>query len=379
MSVFGPDKESRETFISLQSVIGQGPVSAEMRDGHPYYHLYGRHRDRPIHILVLTDEDGPLAIHFGITLGGRPITLLLNHRRNTVIHAVPEVRTGDPQFDGVFLLNGFPATVLAEALDRPTRVWLLEQYGSREPSLQTEGGELTLGVVVQSGTPSNVRVMFASEVEFWLDHLISIAEQLVSSFERQRAELVRTQGAAAAERWISEHRGAMAARASRRKNIRRALYTVLFGLPIGGALVFAAAMIGWAVFSLRKPPPVAALDLMREGATASFDARAGQRITFRTDVGLTDKLMSDENESQTRENLKASSIQVTVIEPGGSESTQSCPPDALGVMKSDRWDDQGNGCAFDVVKSGTHRLRAKVVWRNLSPRSGTLKVVVSAP
>jgi hypothetical protein len=76
--------------------------------------------------------------------------LLLNHRKNTTIYAVPEVRTGDADFDQVFLLNGFPAEVLQQALDASIRGWLLERFRDVTPTLETENGRLTVSVSLRA-------------------------------------------------------------------------------------------------------------------------------------------------------------------------------------------------------------------------------------
>jgi hypothetical protein len=235
VSLFGPSSDTVALFSSVQSVIGSGQVSEGNIGGSPCYELYGQYRNHPVHVHISTTGGIPLAVRFGMGLGQRPITLLLNHRRNTTIHGVPEVRTGDAQFDQLFLLNGFPDGVLRDALDGPVRAWLTEQFGAREPTLETQVGEISVAGVVAIRFKNLSRPMPPAEVVFWLDGLLPIATRLTNAFDRQCEAVLRTQGPQAAEQWVNGYVRAMQERAQRRSYLRY----VIFGVLVGGPLVLA--------------------------------------------------------------------------------------------------------------------------------------------
>jgi len=245
-SIFGPNDNVKAVFASLQAVLGPGEIVQYHVGGDAEYRLVGLHRQRTVVAEVHTDGGVLHSVRFAVDLGGLPITLLLNHRRNTTIYAVPEVRTGDADFDQVFLLNGFPAEVLREALDAPTRQWLLATYREKTPTLETEHGSLRVGVVLRASQgvwmlPSG-REMPPAEIAYWLDALLSITDRLTGSFRRQADTIARTHGASAAEQWVRQHTEAMTARASRRGNLRVLLFAVFVGIPLLGTLATLAVV-----------------------------------------------------------------------------------------------------------------------------------------
>ena len=243
MNLFGPNEDVRALFASLQAVLGPGEIVDDNIGGSACYHVYGQHRGRPIHVFITTTGGIPLAVRFGASLGGRPITLLLNHRKNTTILAVPEVRTGYSEFDELFLLNGFPAEVLRDALDTPTRTWVIEQFTSREPTLTTERGEITLDVVVHVRFKHLARPMPPAEVVYWLDALLPIADRLVLAFDQHHQAISQAHGPAAAKQWVQANAGAMEARAARRSHLRTLLYVLFLGVPLGVTFIVAAIII----------------------------------------------------------------------------------------------------------------------------------------
>jgi len=248
MSLFGPSSDAVALFGSVQSVIGSGQVGEGNVGGSPCYDLYGQYRSHPVHVHISTTGGIPLAVRFGMGLGQRPITLLLNHRRNTTIHGVPEVRTGDAQFDQLFLLNGFPDGVLRDALDGPNRAWLTEQFATREPTLETRDGEIAVAGVVAIRFKNLSRPMPPAEVVFWLDGLLPIADGLTNAFDRELEAVLRTHGPQAAEQWVSGYVHAMRERAQRRSYLRYLIFGVLIGGPLalvllGLALAVALALV----------------------------------------------------------------------------------------------------------------------------------------
>ena len=201
---------------SVQAVIGPGGVDTIYFNGQPCHLLRGQHRGRPVDAAVQLHQGTVVSIRFGAPLGGRPITLLLNHRHNTTILGVPEVRTGDPEFDQLFLLNGFPVEVLRELMDPSTRDWLLARYRTADPPLGTRDGALTLGVPLRMkdglwSLPGS-RPLPPPEVADWLDALVAMADRLASSFDGLRDAMARAQGPAAADQWVRYHVDAMVAR-----------------------------------------------------------------------------------------------------------------------------------------------------------------------
>ncbi|MBK7586071.1 MAG: hypothetical protein IPI67_38540 [Myxococcales bacterium] len=375
MSIFGPNEDVRTLFTSVQAVIGPGPIVDENIGGDPCYHLHGQYNGHRIHAFVSTDGGLLFSVRFGVPLGDRPITLRVNHRKNTRIHGVPEVRTGDAQFDGLFLLNGFPPSVVEAALDGPTRAWLVEQFAAREPPLTAEAGEVTLNVVLVKSLSNAARHMPPAEVGSWLEQLLPIADRLASAFDGQRDQIGRSQGPRAAEDWVRGYTAATQARADQRSQVRLGLYAAVIA-PVMLALFVGALALGL-VLAYRKPkvPPVAQLDLLRTGAEASFQARAGQRVTFRTSMQLDPQLMIERNWNETRNLLMASRIEVVLIAPDGSKKAVPCPLDGRGVETSETWN-QDNDCSFDVAQSGTHGIQATVRWFKVAPRAAVLGVVV---
>lgn len=246
-SIFGPNENVQAVFASLQAVLGPGEFVRYNVGGDAAYRLAGLHRQRPVTADVHTDGGILHSVQFAVDLGGLPITLLLNHRKNTTIHAVPEVRTGDADFDQVFLLNGFPAEVLREALDAPTRQWLLATYRAKTPTLETEHGALNLGVVLRASqglwSLPYGREIQPAEVVYWFDALLSIADRLTGSFRRQADSIARVHGAAAADQWVRQHTEAMDARASRRTKLRLIVFAVFVGLPLLATFAVVAVVL----------------------------------------------------------------------------------------------------------------------------------------
>jgi len=236
MSFLGPSQETLGIVSSLQAVIGQCPVEEVMVGSHRCYRLPGVHRGRQVEVFVSTRHQLPRSVRFAFSLGGRPITLQLNHRCNTTILAVPEVRTGDPTFDNVFLVNGFPDEVLRELLDEPTRGWLLQRYSEHEPTLETEEGNLRIATAVATHPAFSathlVRDLPAAEISAWLDWLLAATDRLVSSFDRHCEAIARAQGPAAAQQWAQSFVVRSAARDQRRHGIRIAVFALFVGLPL---------------------------------------------------------------------------------------------------------------------------------------------------
>lgn len=242
MSIFGPREDVRALFANVHSVIGSGPIVDENVGGDPCFHLRGQYRGHPIHALISTDGGILFSVRFGVPLGDRAITLLLSHRRNTNVHGVPEVRTGDARFDGLFLLNGCPPSALQAALDRPTRAWLVEQFSAREPTLSAERGEVSLRVVLQKSFSTVVRQMPATEVASWLDALLPIADRLGSAFDEERAHIAHSQGDRAADDWVQGLASVTQARAIGLGQLRPLVYAAI-GLPIVLTLLVAGLAI----------------------------------------------------------------------------------------------------------------------------------------
>lgn len=252
MSLFGPNENVQAVFASLQAVLGPGEIERFNVGGDACYRLRGQHRGRPMEAVVTTDGGILSSVRFEVFLGQRPITLLLNHRKNTSIYAVPEVRTGDPDFDGVFLLNGFPAEVLRDALDAPTRAWLLERFRTAEPTVETEDGSIRIRVPLRAkegilALPYG-REIPPAEVAYWLDAIGALGDRLAGAFDHHQAEITRTRGPEAAAQWARAQLGEMSARATRRSNLRLLLVLVFVGLPLLGSAMFAALMIALALW-----------------------------------------------------------------------------------------------------------------------------------
>lgn len=376
MGLFNSNEDALALFENLRSVIGPGSIDEENIGGSPCYHVFGQYRAHPIHVRITTTAGVMLAVELGVSLGNRPITLLLNHRRNTRIHGVPEVLTGDPRFDALFLLNGFPDSVLRAALDPPTRSWLCEHYAERHPRLETEGGELRLGTVVQQRFRQVARVMPPAEIVYWLDIVLPIAERLMAAFDASVEQVATSHGRAAAEQWVRGHVDAMNARASRRRDLRRVLALAVVGALLVPALVVVLVVVGALVLNRpTRAPAKAVLDLMRPDATVSFQARARQSIRFRSNLLLGRERLSKRNARATHRQVLASTVQVTLVAPDGSERTLPCPFSGGGVAGGGSWE-QDNTCAFSVDQSGAHSVRAAVEWSELPPESATLHVIV---
>ena len=245
--MFGPNDNVAAVITSLQVVLGPGEVQQYYVNGDARYRLVGSYRQRALEAEVHTDANVLHSVEFGVDLGGLPITLLLNHRKNTTIVAVPEVRTGDGDFDQTFLLNGFPSEVLCQALDATTRAWLLDRFREKTPTLETEQGRLRLNVVLRNtrglwALPSG-REIPPEEIAAWIDALLSIADRLTGAFRSHAESIAAAQGPAAAQQWIHLHTSAMTARASRRRNLRILLVALFVGIPLLTILAFALVVL----------------------------------------------------------------------------------------------------------------------------------------
>jgi hypothetical protein len=240
MGLLGPSEDVRGLFGSLEQAIGKGPIEPFHVGGDACWRLVGAYRGRPVRVNVLSDGGILQAIVFTAPLGDRPITLMVHDRARTTILGVPEVRTGDPEFDRVYLVNGLPAEVLAEALDPATRGWIVGTFGERDPGIETEKGFVAVAVRLRvmegAWAVPRGRVMPPAEIAEWLDAMHGLGDRLTSVYDRRRAAIAASQGEAAAQAWTSGHAAAMAARETRRTRIRLALLAIFVGLPVFAAL-----------------------------------------------------------------------------------------------------------------------------------------------
>ncbi len=246
-NLLGPNASVRALFDSLQAVLGPGEIERDVLNGSAFYKVHGHIAGRPVRATVLTDGGILSALVFVAPLEGRPITWMVNHRRNTTILGVPEVRTGDPDFDAVFLVNGFPSEVLTDALDDRTRRWLLDGFRVEDPRLETAKDALTISVPVRTmqglwALPSG-RVMPPEEVAQRFDTLLDLRDRLAASFDRHVERMTSEQGAEASKRWVQGHRRAMTERDTRRQRLRWLLVFVFIVLPLAFSFAFAAVVI----------------------------------------------------------------------------------------------------------------------------------------
>jgi hypothetical protein len=225
----------------LERTLAVGPPDEEYMGGHLCLRLRGTHRGLPVRAFLITHHQMPIQLRLGVSLGARPIKLLVNHRRNTFMPGVPEVRAGDAPFDQLFLVNGFPVSVLQETLDPATRGWLLERFAKREPTLKTEGGDLTLALPLARGPAFETILPSPEELTDWLDKLAAVRARLVAAFDAERVRIEQNRGPAAAEEWARQLGASAAARSGARVG-------VVMAIAGGVVLTVVAALIAllWA-------------------------------------------------------------------------------------------------------------------------------------
>ena len=228
----------RQQLANIEHVVG--PPTAENQPGeHGPWWLRGSLRGRPVWLGLLT-RGTIRGIDFAASLAGRPIHLSIRDRRRTTILGVPEVRTGDPRFDEEFLVSGWPAEVIAAALDADVRGWLLATCAGKDPQVSTRENRVQLFRSLATfsaglGVPPEA-AMPPAEIGHWLDVVGRLADSLVAAFDRSYAALAHERGAAVAQAWAQAQVDAFGALGRSRARFR---FVVL-----GGVLTFCAALLG---------------------------------------------------------------------------------------------------------------------------------------
>lgn len=264
--------------------------------------------------------------------------------------------TGDQEFDARFEIYSVPKALGLRLFDAPVRAQMKLHPST---SLNLEGDRVSL----HGGShPRPVD---------WVAAQLGIAAMVLDRLpDAVRSVAEAGQPSVATHPEVVED-------ARRRTRLRTTLLIVL-------ALAFVAPVVGivatvGAVLLSREPaaPPTAVLDLMRPGASASFQARAGQRITFRTHLELGREPLIKRNSRQTASAVVASTFDVALRSPGGTERTTTCRHRDSGVTRNTDWVGIESDCVFIADQSGSYAVRATAKWHDLTPRGANLAVIVS--
>jgi hypothetical protein len=227
------------TFANITAAFG--PTSPEPTSSGSSPRWYrGAHGGAPVWLGLLV-RGGIKGITFAASLGGRPAYLTIRDRRTTSLVGTPEVRTGDPRFDGAFVVGGWPKEVIVEALDGPARDWLLATWGGADPQITTErdrielfrslatfGGSLGVGSEA-APTPE--------ELSGWASAVLRLSQAVTASFDRAHAAIAASGGPAAAAAWVDAQRAIEAAQG---RALRRFRLYVFGGVGLFALLVLAA-------------------------------------------------------------------------------------------------------------------------------------------
>lgn len=179
-----------------------------------------------------------------VDLGGRVITAEIDNRKRTSL-ALPEVTVGDPEFDELFVVHGWPEKAIRNALDDDTRLWLTESWPHGFPPVSVEGRWLQgrFGLFKNSATPEMSTEEFRSLVE----QLAGFGTGLIAAYDRERAEEVRYGGEDAGRSWDANLVALETKRGERRTIVRTA---VLGGLALIALLVLVAIVFGSGIVSV---------------------------------------------------------------------------------------------------------------------------------
>ncbi len=177
-----------------------------------------------------------------VDLGGRVITTEIDNRKRTSL-ALPEVLTGDPEFDELFVVYGWPEQAIRNALEDETRRWLAESWPHGFPPVSVERRELAgrFGLFTGSSTPEKSVEEFRS----FVDHLAAFGARLVESYDEERADEVRYRGEDGGRAWDEQLVALETKRAKRRATSRTIVFTgvaVLFVLIFVIVIVFGSGL-----------------------------------------------------------------------------------------------------------------------------------------
>lgn len=171
-----------------------------------------------------------------------PMRLEVNWRDNYV-HMGPEpiLSTGDAAFDATFIVWGIPADVVTPALDQTTRDWIR----SIGPGVTVnDAGALTIGHAVTLPNERGSQPLTPERVVATAHALSHFATTLERCYQARRAEIVATQGEAAALAWKERSHKLI----HRPRPIRWLVYGcfgLLFLAMVAGIGLFVWAMIDW--------------------------------------------------------------------------------------------------------------------------------------
>lgn len=172
-----------------------------------------------------------------IDLGGRVVTTEIHNRKRTSF-ALPEVTTGDPGFDDLFVVYGWPETTIRGALDDDIRLWLAEGWPHGFPPVSVEGRWLQgrFGLFENSATPVVSKEEFRSLVE----QLAGFGSRLIAAYDQERADEVRYGGEEGGRAWDDELLALEDKRAERRTMVRAFVFG---GLALLALIVVAAVVL----------------------------------------------------------------------------------------------------------------------------------------
>ena len=174
-----------------------------------------------------------------------PIKFGLNMRSNYVhVGPVPIFTTGDPEFDGVYVVAGAPSEVVQRAFDAPTRAWI-QHYGQPHLMLQTDdGGALSFLHPVLLPHEGHRRPLTPQAVFDAANALSHFANALEAGYRARRAEIVAQQGERGALAWEEHNKGLIAARPLRwlRWVLAGCLVLLVLGI-LAATAMFAMALL----------------------------------------------------------------------------------------------------------------------------------------
>lgn len=191
-----------------------------------------RQADSALRLSVPLAKEIPLALRF--------------HTRHNTAGVGPEVRTGDPRFDEMYLVVGQPAAVIQPALDPQARELICSSFGTGAPwvlSLQSSSGALVTVRPFPTAGGEGLGIdqpLSAHEIIGKARCLSYLAERLVAEFDRQFAVIAQHQGEAAAQAWVAQQANALLQQTDQEDQHRRKLHLVI-GLVV--AAIFLLPML----------------------------------------------------------------------------------------------------------------------------------------
>ncbi len=234
--MFGPGGDIIALRRALETLTG--PLTEERPFGEVNaWWLRGGWRGQPTRVAIATEHQQLRGVITTADLAGHPVSLSVRQRGMNLVLGVPEVRTGDAEFDRVFVVNGWPAEALQAALDAPTRRLLLDEGSDRHTWIASEGGTLFVQRTLRAGSSPE-------ELARGFDLALNLAAALAAAFRQELETIARQQGREAASRWAAGLVDLSRQRGDRRAGVRALLFAIVGG-TIAVILIAVVALLVW--------------------------------------------------------------------------------------------------------------------------------------